>query len=177
MDEFSQSRAEEMEMTMQTAQSGVLYLASIAGVALGTLSLVSKNINGAVENLFSNKKFSPLLLIPAFLYAAPLIISSVATSIFCAKQETKASRLARAEAMNEKLNSPKQFAILTDEQNKQVEAIAKNINISKDEVKKENKTTKGFGVINSIKTALFGNKESNGETANSVNQELISKQQ
>ena len=43
MDEFSQSRAEEMEMTVQSAQNGVTQLSSLAGFALGGLSLTSKN--------------------------------------------------------------------------------------------------------------------------------------
>ena len=159
MDEFSQSRAEEMEMTVQSAQNGVTQLSSLAGFALGGLSLTSKNIKGAVDNLLSNKQFSPLLLVPALLYVIPVIGASSIFSIFCAKQETKASRLGRAEAINKKLNSPKQFAVLTQEQNEQVEKIAKTIEISQKDVKKENKTSGGFGITNSIKTILFGNKE------------------
>ena len=159
MDEYSQSRAEEMEMTVQTAQSGVMQLSNYASLGLAALSLLSKNIREAADNLFANKKFSPLLLIPALLYIVPVIGTAIFFSIFSAKQETKASRLGRAEAINKKLTSPKQFAILTDEQNKQVEEIAKGINITKKDVKKENKTTNGAGILNSIKTLFTHNKE------------------
>ena len=174
MDEFSQSRAEEMEMTVQAAKSGVAQVASYAGIGLAALSFLSKNIKGALENLASNKKFSPLLLIPALLYTIPALGSAVFMSIFSAKQETKASRLGRAEAINKKLTSVKQFAVLTDEQNNQVKEIAKNINVTKEDVKRENKITKGFGVLNSIRTLFKGNKESEEklkELRNKANQD------
>lgn len=160
MDEFSQSRAEEMEATIQTAQSGIMQLASYGGIALAGLSLLSKNIRAAVNNLKLNKKFSPLLLIPALLYLIPALGSSIFFSVYSAKQETKASRLGRAEAINKKLTSAKQFALLTDEQNNKVKEIAQNLNITKEDVKRENKTTKGFGILNSIKTLFQGDKES-----------------
>ncbi len=160
MDEYSQSRAEEMEMTIQSASSAVAELGATAGMVLAALSLLSKNIASACDNFFKNKKLSPLLLIPALLYLIPCLASVIFISIFSAKQETKASRLGRAEAMNKKLSSYKQFAILTDEQNKQINEIASKMEISDKEAKKESKATKGIGALNALKILIKGDKES-----------------
>ncbi len=159
MDEYSQSRAEEMEMTIQAASSAVTELGATAGMVLAASSLFSKNIKSACDNFFKNKKLSPLLLIPALLYLIPSLASVIFISIFSAKQETKASRLGRAEAMNKKLSSYKQFAILTDEQNKQINEIASKMEISDKEAKKESKATKGIGALNALKILIKGDKE------------------
>ena len=55
MDEYSQSRAEEMEMTIQTTKDGIVQLASYASLGLTALSLLSKNIREAADNLLANK--------------------------------------------------------------------------------------------------------------------------
>lgn len=175
MDEFSQSRAEEMEMTIQAAKSAALEIGSIAGMGLTALSLASKNIRQAADSLVDKGKFSPLLIIPAALYLVPTLSTSTIMSIFSAKMETRASRLGRAEAMNKKLISSKQFATLTDEQNAKVQEIAKNINITAKDAKKENKATKGLGVLQSIKILISKDKESEQrlkEINNSIEKDL-----
>ena len=163
MDEFSQSRAEEMEMTVQAAKGAISQISFYLGAGLAALSIKSQKVRDAIFNTIGKGgkiNLSPELLIPAALFALPVLGSSILFSLFSAKQETKASRLGRAEAINKKLNSPKQFAILTDEQKKQAEEIAKNINVTEKDVKKHNNITKGAGILNSIKTIFAGDKES-----------------
>lgn len=164
IDEYSQSRAEEMEMTVQGFKTAAMRLASGASLLFAGLSIaLSQKVSNAIINLKQSGgklKLSPYLLVPVVIAAIPVIATAVITSIFGAKQETKASRLGRAEAINKKLSSENNFAILTDEQKKKVEEYEKNINISKKEAKKLNKVTSGFGVINALKTLIKGDKES-----------------
>ena len=83
--------------------------------------------------------------------------SLVFGSVWGAGNETKASRLGRAEAINKKLNSPNQFAELTDEQERQIDEIAKDIQLKPKEAKKSS-ATRGFGVLKSFKTMLAPSK-------------------
>ena len=161
MDEYSQARAEDMEMVLQSVKEAALQASGYVGlIPAGLCVIFSKKVRNAIELLVKEQKFSPRVLLPVLLSMIPTLAFAPLVSTYGAKTEVLASRLGRAEAINKKLNSPNQFAVLTDEQNKQVEEIAKGINITEKEAGKLNKTTGGFGIIKSLKTLFYGDKES-----------------
>ena len=57
MDEYSQSRAEEMEMTIQAASSAVVQVGTCAGMVLAGLSLLSKNIQSACDIFLKTRNY------------------------------------------------------------------------------------------------------------------------
>ncbi len=175
MDEFSQSKAEEMEMTVETGNSWLVGISSSIGFGLAVLSTeLNKNVKNAVESFQENGlkgTKSPWLLVPAIIASVPVAACIIFGSVNSAKQETKASRLARTEAMNTRLASAKQFAVLNDEQEKQVNEKAKNIEVTDKEIKSQTKVSKGFGVVGAIKTFLNKDKE-NIQKLNEINEQF-----
>ncbi len=155
MDEYSQTKAENMEFAVQGLTQTATSVSSIVGGGIACLSLLNKNVMNAVESFLDaktkNPKLSPHLLVPVALFLAPVVATTIFMSAYSAKQETKASRLGRAEAMKTKLDSVKQFAVLNDEQEKQVNERAKNIDVTDREIKEQNRVNKGLGIINSLK--------------------------
>lgn len=176
MDEYSQARAEDMEVVTDQLKSYIAEIGSYVGFGLGGLLLAtSKKINNAFNQVVKNKnfKFAPKLVAPAIITAAPILGSIILASAWGAGVETKASRYGRAEAINEKLNSLNQFAELTDEQEEKVKEIADGIYLPPKEAKKQNKSTRGFGILKSFRTILAP-KESEKRTIEKINKKIES---
>ena len=176
MDEYSQARAEDMEVVTDQLKVYIMELGGYIGFGLGGLMLTtSKTIKNAYQQVFKHKNFklAPKLILPAVITAVPILGSIVLSSVWGAGVETKASRFGRAEAINEKLNSPNQFAELTDEQEQKVKEIADGIYLPPKEAKKKNKSTKGFGIFKSFKT-IIAPKESEKRTIEEINRKIES---
>lgn len=156
MDEYSQSRAEEMEQVTEAIISGctqpVAYLSvGLAGLTTLLFKDSKKAIIEACEGNFKNlTKIAPAV-IAIFL---PITIYTIATNIWAAKKEVQASRQGRVEAMNNDLASVKQFAILDENQQKKVDEIASTIKVDKKESNKIINAQNKLGIINSLKSML-----------------------
>ena len=154
MDEYSQSRAEEMEQVSES----VIAMAS-EPVVFGSMGLAmlaikfSKSAQEAIVNVFNGNFKNIKALIPAgILYIGPSILLSVFGKVWAAKKEIQASREGRQEAMNTDLASVKQFAVLDEQQQAQVEKISQGIEVSKEDEKKIIQNANKLGIIDSVKT-------------------------
>lgn len=133
MDEYSQTRAEDTENMMNVIKSsitqpvvhGAMYLSGILFTLIGVIKKLPA------------QKIVALSTIGTALTSSIVDVLTVSyLSIVSARKETEASRKGRLEAMKNDLANPAHFAELTEEQEKQVEEIAKNIKIDKKEAKK-----------------------------------------
>ena len=124
MDEFSQKRAEDMEVATESVASMGLSLAGMIGGAIGIgVLLLRKGAKYLNEHKMDMVKGGPMLVA---MYIGSGILSSIAgvpLYNWCAKQEIEASRRGRFEAMKTELNDAKTFATLTEEQEKQLNEI------------------------------------------------------
>ncbi|MCQ2739483.1 MAG: hypothetical protein MJ237_04565 [bacterium] len=147
MDEFSQTRAEDMEVVTNEIKGAVNNLGMYISAGLFFLiSLFSKNFTKNLKNMDI-----PKLLLPLTIIAAPFATAVILSSTWGAGNETKASRIGRAEAINTKLRSVKQFAELTNEQERKVDEIAKTIYIPPHKEKELSNANAGIGLIKSLK--------------------------
>jgi hypothetical protein len=118
MDEYSQKRAENMEVATEAVVSYGLEIALMVGSGLGYF--VSKF--GPVQNIFKKyaKDKKQLAMISGFAGVAGGALAGTVAAFplfaWAAKTEVNASRKGRFEAMRKELNNPKTFAILTPEQ-------------------------------------------------------------
>lgn len=144
MDEYSQKRAEDMEVATETAVGYGLDAAIFGGAALGALIGTSKPVKKLIHKLFNNNKKAAAFL-PLGVGALAGVIAAFPLYAWAAKAEVSASRRGRFESMKKDLNNPKGFAILTEEQTKIAKEKAKNIKLESD--KKLN-----FEIIKGLKT-------------------------
>ncbi len=175
MDEYSQSRAEDMEVYIQgiikPIADVVVNLSTL--IAIGWVAL-SKNAQKALSEVIQgNFKNARKLIVPLAIFIVPSIILSLFTSLWGAKKEIQASREGRADAIKNDLQSEKQFALLTHEQEAEVEKIANTINVSKKEKRKSTSATKGFGIVESLKTIF--KKENDNIAQSTLKVDLSSK--
>lgn len=157
MDEYSQSKAEDMEVYVQgvlrPVSDSVANLATLASIAMIALS---KGAQEAIHEVLRGNFNKVYKLLPAFLMmTVPSVLLSLFTSFWGAKKEIEASRNGRKEAIELELSSEKQFAILNEKQEQELDKISNTINVSKKEKRKVNK---GLGIIDAFKT-IFSNSE------------------
>lgn len=134
MDEYSQSRAENMEIATQQVMSVANTAASYGGMGLGFLTLLIPPVRKGLESL--GKRFPAIgrykfLIPPAIGFLASLGVIAGMQG-WAASKEVGASRKGRFEAMKNELSDAKNFAILTDEQEKKQEEIASKMPTTKD---------------------------------------------
>ena len=155
MDEYSQSNAEDTEVATQMATGQVVGLATMGGMALASPLLFMKSFQKLLDKVaLKNKGLS------MFLGAAPTVvglvlgtIASFPAIVLSTKAKVSASRRGRFEAMSKDLNNPAIFAILTPEQQKKVDQLAKDIQIEDKEKKRlEKKKGMNFNPVESFKT-------------------------
>lgn len=166
MDEYSQSKAENMEVVTEQIVTQAGSLASYIGAGIGGLTLLLPPVKKGLE--FLVKKF------PKTKNAAPFIpvfglgfIANILTIIFmqswAAKKQVGASRNGRYESMKKELSDPKIFAVLTNEQLNKQEEIAKNIpttkNMKNGIVAEKSNMANPITALKNIKDALFENKD------------------
>ncbi|MBQ8636045.1 hypothetical protein IJ425_07845 [bacterium] len=161
MDEYSQTKAEEMENLTTALAEPALSLSTYAGFGLaGGYIMLSKSAKNALTEV-ANKNYKNILkLVPAaVLVVIPALAATTLFSFWSAKKQVEASRLGRTEAIVNDLSSTGQFALLTDEQKQQVEKIADGIQVDKKEAKKTFDVSRGSGIISSIKSMFAPDKE------------------
>lgn len=152
MDEYSQSRAEDMEMVIQGVTQNVSGLLVLPGALIGGAFAL---FNPKAQKMGDKA----LMIFPAIGAAMGTLIGMPFLSQWGARKEIEASMDGRFEAMTKDLASVKQFAVLTDEQEQKVNETAKNIQIPPKEAKKAN-IARGSGFI---KAALSFFKEEEQE--------------
>lgn len=147
MDEYSQSKAQDMEVTTEMAVAQASSFIMMLGLGLSTvvsfLPPVAKRISKLTE---ANPKFG---IVMAFVPQAIGMLASIAATVPLASWATKAqvgaSRKGRFEAMKTDLQNPSKFSILTPEQAQEVENKAKNIPVD-DKMKKSIKKSQGMNM-------------------------------
>ena len=160
MDEYSQKRAQDVEVATQSVVSMALEFMIFAGMGLGALVGKLKPVNNLISKHIKNKKHASFLsmIIPVAIGGALGTIASFPLQAWGAKAEVSASRRGRFEAMRNELKNPNGFAVLTDEQIAEARKNSKNIVL--DEDKKINKMTaklsEAFGIGTLKSMALDG---------------------
>lgn len=152
MDEYSQSRAEEMEQVTEAVSNAGAQVVSYVSMALGGVTLaLTKSLN-VLEDAFNGNFKNITKAIPAAIaFMAPVAIYGIFSQIWSAKKEVQASRQGRQDAMNDDLASVKQFAVLDESQQAQVEKIAQTINVEDKEAKKIINNQRNLGILSSFK--------------------------
>ena len=153
MDEYSQKRAENMEVFTEVVVGYGLDAAMFGGAAVGFALGALPPIKNFLTKIFGTDKASKNLLkiAPIAFGGIAGIISAFPLYAWAAKTEVSASRKGRFEAMQKELKHPNVFAVITDEQLKEVEEKAKKLQPEKE--KKENsksifKMLKNMGIEN-----------------------------
>ncbi len=157
MDEYSQKRAEDMEVATETAVGYGLDAAIFGGAALGGLIGNLKPVKNSLQKYFKNSKNPKLIagILPMGVGAITGIIAAFPLYAWAAKAEIAASRRGRFEAMRKELKNPKGFAVLTEAQKQEAKNKASDI------VLEENKKRRfQFGQsIKSLKEMAIDSKE------------------
>ena len=119
MDEYSQKRAQNMEIAANTGAETAIMLTEFAGMALGLASSKLKSVQSFIDKIAKKFKFNKnyaASIIPMFAGMAAGMIVSFPVQAWVAKAQVSASRKGRFEAMRKDLRSPNGFAVLTPEQ-------------------------------------------------------------
>ena len=125
MDEFSQKKAEDMEVITETVVGYGLQGALYVGTFLGFLASRLKPIKALAKG---DKKAQMVTTIASSLFGALAgTVAAFPLYAWAAKAEVGASRKGRFQAMREELKSPKTFAVLTPEQEKQLAEIVEKM--------------------------------------------------
>ena len=165
MDEYSQKRAEDMEVATQSAMGLALEFLTLTGDGLGfflgNLKPVKQFLSKILKNQ-TNKKTPAFILsiIPTIVGGILGTVASFPLQAWAAKAEVSASRKGRFEAMRKELNNPNGFAILTEEQIKEAKEKSKQIQLEEDKSKNQLKSKlKDILGIESLKALAGESKE------------------
>ena len=147
MDEYSQKRAEDMEVATETAVGYGLDAAIFGGAAAGAVIGNLKPVKNFLMKHFGKDKYTKYIGkgLPLGIGALAGMIAAFPMYAWAAKAEVAASRRGRFEAMRKDLKNPKGFAVLTEAQIKEAEQKAQNIVI-------DNGKKSPFSISNGIKT-------------------------
>ena len=177
MDEYSQTRAEDTETALEPIAKSFAQLASILGFGVGALLLFLSPVRGFAKSVASKFKISDFTLefaIPTVCSVISASFAGLLCSVWSAKKEVEASRVGRHEAMHKELACANHFAVLTDEQEKQRDEIAKTIKIDKKEAKSAISNTRGFNSFAKAAKLLFV-KDEDYEKSKSEFEEKVAK--
>ena len=147
MDEYSQKRAEDMEVATETAVGygldAAIFDDAAAGADIGNL----KPVKNFLMKHFGKDKYTKYIGkgLPLGIGALAGMIAAFPMYAWAAKAEVAASRRGRFEAMRKDLKNPKGFAVLTEAQIKEAEQKAQNIVI-------DNGKKSPFSISNGFKT-------------------------
>lgn len=147
MDEYSQKRAEDMEVATETAVGYGLDAAIFGGAAAGAVIGNLKPVKNFLMKHFGKDKYTKYIGkgLPLGIGALAGMIAAFPMYAWAAKAEVAASRRGRFEAMRKDLKNPKGFAVLTEAQIKEAEQKAQNIVI-------DNGKKSPFSISNGFKT-------------------------
>ena len=161
MDDYSQKRAQDVEVATQAVIRTALEIMVFAGAGLGAIVGQLKPVKNLMSKYAKTPKRANILsmVVPTVIGGLLGTLASFPLQAWGAKAEVSASRRGRFEAMRNELKNPKGFAVLTDEQIKEARRNAGNIVL--DEEKKNKFTAKlseglGIGTLKSM--ALDGGK-------------------
>ena len=151
MDEYSQKCAENMEVATESVVSAGTGLASSIGGGIGVLALLAKKGRKYIKTHQSDFATGGPLLV-AFYVGGGILSSLAGFPLFswAAKKEIEASRRGRFDAMQKELNDPRVFAILTPEQEKELNEKTKLMPTPKKSVKEKLKFTESVNVIKNL---------------------------
>lgn len=139
MDEYSQKRAEDMEVATESAIGMGTELALLAGSGLGffvgNLKPVAKFMSKITQKYKCPKWANQV--IPIAIGGVAGTLSIFPLQAWAAKIEVGASRKGRFEAMRKELKNPNGFAVLTDEQIQEAARIAQKMKPEKESVFKK----------------------------------------
>lgn len=184
MDEYSQIRAQDAETVTEQITGQIMGVAMSIGMLAGTFLMVALNkgkfTKTKIEKLEDDKieYFSKDMIIPYAVGIGASILASIPLMATAAKIQIGASRHGRLEAMDKDLSNPNEFAVLDENQEKQVNEIAKTIPVDK-EMKKQlqnrDMDMNPFGFMDSInellgKNGLYDEKEEEFEAKIEANQ-------
>lgn len=155
MDEYSQKRAEDMEVATESVVSMGLEFATFLGAGLGFLATKMQPLKSIIAK---QSKKSALVTQLASAGIGGMFASAAAFPLYAwaAKAEVKASRKGRFEAMSKELDNPKAFATLTEEQEKDLEQIANTMPVEK---KKKNPVNGFMKNWNTVKNMAIDSNE------------------
>lgn len=147
MDEYSQKRAEDMEVATETAVGYGLDAAIFGGAAAGAVIGNLKPVKNFLMKHFGKDKYTKYIGkgLPLGIGALAGMIAAFPMYAWAAKAEVAASRRGRFEVMRKDLKNPKGFAVLTEAQIKEAEQKAQNIVI-------DNGKKSPFSISNGFKT-------------------------
>lgn len=132
MDEYSQKRAEDMEVATEQVVSIGTTLVLLGGAAFGKFL----NKNKFLIKLSEKISKTPAKILPFLSMGAGMILASALSAFplyaWAAKQEVKASRKGRFEAMRKELNDEKVFATLNSEQEEKFNKTLESLPVKKD---------------------------------------------
>lgn len=141
MDEYSQSNAEDMETATDFATSQVVGIVTMVGTIGGTLLTMTKPVQKMMAKITrGNQKLEILAsVVPSLIGMLVGMAASFPAVVWSTKAQVSASRKGRFEAMSKDLKNPAAFAVLTPEQKKKAEEIAKDIKLDDKDKKRLNK--------------------------------------
>lgn len=153
MDEYSQKRAEDMEVATETAVGYGLDAAIFGGAAVGAVVGNLKPVKNALMKHLGKDKYSKYVGkgLPLGIGALAGMIAAFPMFAWAAKAEVAASRRGRFEAMRKDLKNPKGFAVLTEAQIKEAEKKAQDIVIN-DSKKSAFSLSNGFKTLKEMAT-------------------------
>ena len=163
MDEYSQKRAEDMEIATESVVSNVMEIALMLGSVLGmglyfAVMAAKGQLPKAIEGIKNpnQKKLATGTIVSAITGGVLGTAAAFPLYAWAAKAEVKASRKGRFEAMNKELKDPKTFATLSPEQEEEL-----NTNLAILSLTKKSKTpiTRLKDGVKAIKDMLFDSKE------------------
>ncbi len=150
MDEYSQKRAQDVEVASQSVIGMALEITMLAGMGLGAAAGQLKSVKNLIAKYTKNPKQASTLsiVIPAIIGGIIGTIASFPLQAWGAKAEVSASRRGRFEAMRNELKNPNGFAVLTDEQIAEAHKKSKNIVLKEDKIKNKMtaKLSEAFGI-------------------------------
>ncbi len=135
MDEYSQRKAENAEVATESVISFGLQIAMTLGMGLTFLLTKLKSVKNLISKYAKNdKKIAGMLTIASTVTGGLLsTVAAIPLYAWAAKAEVKASRRGRFEAMKKELSDSKTFAVLDEEQEKQLAQNLKALKTQKEE--------------------------------------------
>lgn len=153
MDEFSQKRAEDMEVATETVVSTGLEIALFLGAAVGAFLSMTKPVKNFLSKFIKGKN-AKLANLAVGGIAGGLVGTLAAFPLFAwaARAEVGASRKGRFEAMRKELNDPKTFAILTPEQEARLNENLAILSVQKEKKNPLKNLKEGWNTVKEMAT-------------------------
>ena len=158
MDEYSQKRAEDMEMATEVVTGEVLEFALIGGAALGFGVSRIKAVNKFLTKIFKNNKNKEIMAaaIPSVIGGIFGTIAVFPLEAWAAKAQVSASKKGRYEAMRKDLKNPNGFAMLTPEQIQEAKRRAEKMALEEEKKPLMKNLKESFSTV---KEMTIGSKE------------------